>query len=172
MGVDIDQMFAGMANAQMNGKGRRLGNGKYRVTAKALKLKKGGHFGDTFIFEFDVKTSANDEHKVGEARSYTVNLKSQQAFGDIKALIFALIMGKDPGSLTDTNRCAKEHAEATEWFKAAIDPDVAKKKDLPEDFVAGLEVDVDVQWIKTKEQRDFAVHRWAPVPEPATQAAA
>jgi hypothetical protein len=172
MGVDIDAMFSGMAGAQMNGKGRKLGDGKYRVTAKSLKLKKGGYYGDSFIFEYDVARSDNEEHPVGSARSYTVNLKSNQAFGDIKAVIFALIMGRDPSSLADTKRFAAEHAEATDWFKAAIDPEAAKKMDVAENFVAGLEVDVEVQWVKTKENRDFAVHRWSPVPEAATTDAA
>lgn len=165
MSVNIEQMFAGMAGAQMTNKGRKLGDGKYRVAAKALKLKQGGHFGDSFIFEFEVKQSNNAEHEAGSSRSYTVNLRSQQAFGDIKAVIFALIMQKDPSSLTDTKRFAAEHAEATDWFKAAIDPAIAKGKGLEDNFVAGLEVDVEVLWIKTKEGRDFATHRWTPVPE-------
>jgi hypothetical protein len=169
MSIDIDAMFAGMAGAQMNGKGRKLGDGKYRVTAKSLKLKKGGYYGDSFIFEFDIAQSANADHPVGSGRSYTVNLKSDYAMGDMKALIFALIMGKDPGSLADIKRFAAEHAEAVEWFKAAIDPDVAKKRQLEENFVAGLQVDVEVEWRKSeKTGKDWALHRWSPAPEPAT----
>lgn len=163
-----EDMVKRMAGAKMNGKGQKLGDGTYTVEGKLLKLKQGGHFGDSFIFEFTVLASQNPDHPVGSSRTYTVNLGKQQAFGDIKALIFAAIMGIDPSTVQDPTPANQAlHDEATDWFKIIVDPDHAKAKGIEGNVGEGLVVSVDVNWRKTQGGHDWALHKWSPAVEAA-----
>lgn len=160
--MDLSKVFADMAAGKMNGKGQKLGDGRYTVRSKLMKLKQGGHFGDSFIFEYDVVKSENPDHPVGSSRTYTVNMSRTQAFGDIKAVIFALIMQIEPSTIKDPPQNQKEHDEATEWFKKIVNGE----------DVSGLDVDVEVQWKKTRENRDFGLHKWIPAVDEAPPAQA
>lgn len=167
---EIDAMFAGMAAAQMNGKGNYMGEGRFLVRSKLLKQKTGFR-GRSVIFEFEVTESTNPAHPVGSTGSWVVKLDKPQAFGDLKALIFALAMDLDPKTVKSPELDAKVHAEAAEIMKAALDADHARKMGVAEDFLIGLPLRLETTKVKTSKGGDFTVHNWSPAEEAAAPTA-
>ena len=160
--MDINSLFAGMAKAQMNSKGNYMGEGVYRIRSKSLKAKD-GFKGKSLIFEFEIVESNNQAHAPGSSGSYVVKLDKPQAFGDIKALIFALAMDLDPKSVKSPEQDPQTHAQAAELVKAALDPAAAKALGVEPDFLVGLELRLETIKIKTQKGGDFTVHNWSPL---------
>jgi hypothetical protein len=168
MSSEVDKFFEKAAGAKMNAKGQKLGDGKYLVKAKLMKIID-GHWGNSFIFEFDVLQSAHAEHPVGSTRSYRVDMKKEQAFGDIKAVFFALCMGIDPSGVKNPPADQELHNECVELIKLATKEGYAESLgEKPEDAYAGMTAWVEVKWQKTADgQREWARHKWLPVEAPA-----
>lgn len=161
--MDIEATFAGMAKAQLNGKGNYMGEGVFLVETKVIKVKD-GYKGRSFIFEFEILESTNEAHAPGSTGSWVIKLDKAQAFGDIKAMIFALAMDLDPKTVKSPEQDPETHAKATQLVMAALEPDVAKKLGVEPDFLIGLPLKLETVKIKTGKGGDFTVHNWSPAP--------
>lgn len=175
--MDIAQAFKGMETAKLNGKGQKLGPGSFDVEIEMVKGTD-GHFGQAFIVEMKVVAVGKDNPKNAKGelfdpidckRTFTVALKRDQAFGDIKAFCLA-VAGVDPSSVKPPAEDPEMHKFAANLARAALSPEAAKDLKLEANWTNGKRVHVDTHGIKTKENRDFVIHRWSPIgatPDPA-----
>ena len=168
--MDIDEMFKGMAAAQMNGKGNYMGEGRYLVRTKVLKVKEGFR-GKSFILEFEILETTNAAHPVGSTGSWVVKLDKPQAYGDIKGLIFALAMGVDPKTVRSPDQDPALHQQCATFTKAALSPEAAKALGEEPDFLIGLPLRLETVKVKTSKGGDFTVHNWAPAEQEQAAAA-
>jgi hypothetical protein len=166
--MDLDQIFGNMEKASMSDKGSFFPGGLYTCALKSMEYRN-GFKGQSFIAKFEVLESNNPDCAVGSTRSWIVKLDKQetkeQAMGDIKALIFALLgkSAKDVGS-ADKNPLA--HKQAVALFKAHIDENYGPKfkaefgVDAPS--LVGRPVSLEATSVKTKAGGDFTRHSWSP----------
>lgn len=163
--MDVDKMFAGMATAQMFGKGIFMGEGRFGVRTKLIKLNE-GHKGKSFIVEFEVLSSTNEKHAIGSSGSWVVKMDKPNAFSDIKGFVAALI-GMDPKSIRKPEEDPATHETLAKYAKAACDADFAKKIGEEPDFLIGVDLNLETVLKKTLAGKDFTVHNWSPAEEAA-----
>lgn len=159
---NIDALFDGMPDADLNNKGNYMGPGRFLVETKAIKYKDSKHRGKSYIIEFTVVESTNPAHEPGSSGSWVIKLDKPQAWGDIKAFMMALAMDIDPKTAKTPKQDPELHAKATELAKAAISAEHAQKLGAEEDFLLGLPVRLETTMTKTQKGGDFTIHAWSP----------
>lgn len=165
----IDQLFKGMADAPMFGRGNYLGEGMFEIELKKLFVKTQTFKGVAlFICEFTILESSNPKHAPGSTGSWATKLALPNAFGDIKSLIFAAI-GREPKDVPAEDRDAHEFATLLASAVCGSASAAAKLKDMPYDLPEGAEslligqrVHLETQMVKTKTGGDFTRHNFSP----------
>jgi hypothetical protein len=167
---NLDDLFSGMAKSSVNDRGAFFTEGLFTVEVKSLEFRN-GFKGQSFIAKFEVKESNSAEHQVGVTRSWIVKLDKpktkDQAMGDIKGLIFALV-GVDPKSVKGPELDPGAHEQATKLFKCAIDETYAKASGVDPKALIGKRVKLECTGIKTQptadkpQGGDFTRHAWSP----------
>jgi hypothetical protein len=160
--MDIDKMFDDMAGAAINDKGEFFSAGLYRCTVDSLELRD-GHKGISFIAKLKVVES-NNGTPAGVTRSWILRLDNKetkdQVMGDIKGFIFA-VKGLSPRQVPSPEKNPKVHEDAVKLFKAAIDPEFAKKNNINPGWALDKPVNLEATVVKTKKDKDFTRHSWA-----------
>lgn len=167
--MDAESMFAGMAKAPMFGAGQYFGEGEFLVETKSIKMNN-GHKGLCFIVEFKVLESNSEKDPVGSIRSWVVKMGAGNlnAFSDIKGFLFALALGIDPKKAGTPEENPDLHSQATEFVKAACDPNYAQKIGADADALIGLPVKLYTFQKPTKPSLQkpqgglFTVHNYSP----------
>jgi hypothetical protein len=148
-------LFAGVDKAKMTTKLPPLTQGKYRLKiekCQMIKVFKTG--GNAFISEFEVVKSDTAAHPVGSKRSWYQKMEpSEIALGSLKQFA-ASFLGVDPRDPT------KVDAEISPTLEKDLEAAVG-----PGNGFAGLVSDVQVDAVKTKENKDFNRHSWIPAVE-------
>jgi hypothetical protein len=158
--LGIEDLFAGMAGADMNGKGQYMGEGLFVVTIKTFKYKE-GFKGKSIIVEFSIVESNNPAHGPGTTGSWVLKMDKPQWKGDVKALVLAAT-GKDPKSVGAPAADSETHAAAEQIAMSAISEEYAVKAGIPHDVLIGLPVRLETVKVKTQRGTDFTVHNWSP----------
>lgn len=172
--MDLDTIFKNMEDASVTQKGTFFNGGLYDLTLESIEYRD-GFKGKSVIAKFKVDTSTNDQDGEGETRSWILKLDNprtkEQAMGDIKQLIFALI-GVDPASVGPSDRNPKAHKQAVEIFKGNVSEEYRAAwekengKKLP--VLKGRKVKLEATVVVTAptEQRPnggkFTRHTWSP----------
>jgi hypothetical protein len=107
---------------------------------------------DLFIVECKIIKSDCPERKAGISASWVVNLKQDAAMGNIKGFI-AAANGIDPSDEEAVNEAVTEEV-----------CELAVSNDQP---LAGNKIHLECIMIKTRENKDFTLHRWSPAAEAA-----
>ena len=162
--MDIDQLFKGMKEAPMFGRGNYMNDeGVYLVELTNVFVKPRWKGGNIFVAEFKILESNNDAHKAGSSRSWAPKLELPNTFGDIKALVLAAI-GTDPKSVTEADKAL--HEQATLLARAVCGSESAKaelKTAGIDDFsLVGCRVRLETMPTKTKENKPFTRYTWSP----------
>ncbi len=162
--MDIDKLFDGMAKAPINGRGTFLTPGLYTVKLKNIFVKE-GFKGKSFITEFEIVTSNNDEHKPGSTRSWVLNFGKAQTFPDITKFMMACL-GEDPAVKANQDDAGLK--ALAELFARAVCGSDTAPKELGEDYRPGMfegrELKLECTPYVTKAGTDFTVHAWSPLP--------
>ncbi len=172
--MNIEETFKSMAGAKMNGKGNYIEPGRYIVAPRLLKLNE-GYNGKAFVSEWEVCESTNPNHKIGSTVSYVVNLKRDQAMGDLKALFFALAMGRDPKLVASDD--TEAHEEVVEYFKGGVSAEHAAAIGEAPGWLIGRRIALETVKVPTKPKTaggppgEFTVHNWSPAPAKTAAAA-
>jgi len=171
-----DEVFGGMANAEMSGKGKFMSEGKFLVRTALVKYKE-GYKGKSFIVEFEILQSTNvAEHPVGSTGTWVVKLDKPDtramAWADIKGFVFAIAMGKNPKTVPGPKQAPELHAECTEIAKAAIADENAKALGVEPGFLNGLEVQLETVRTPRRDGGVWTNHAWSPVAAPTEAGAA
>jgi hypothetical protein len=160
---DIDQLFAGMANAPMFGRGNYMAEGVYLVEITNVFVKPRFKGGNVFIAEFKILESNNEKHKVGTTGSWCPKIELPNTFGDIKSLMFAA-SGTDPKAVKQEDTAA--HGQASLLARAACGSEAAKKElaalGVDDPSIVGCQVRLECTQTKTRENRDFTRYTWSP----------
>lgn len=164
-----------METATSSSTGEYFHPGTMTLKVRSIKYKE-GFKGKSVIGEFEVLETNNsvqleDDTRTGDPvgcnRSYIVKLDKPQAQGDIKNLFLA-ILGYDPNTFGDPAKYPKQHAEASDYAKSAIDSEYAAKLakknkcSIEEVSVVGLKVCLEAFVKKTQKGGDFTIHNWYP----------
>ena len=161
--MDIDQLFNGLAKAQINGRGTFMSEGLYIVDIQNIFVKE-GFKGKSFIAEFTIVESNNDDHKPGVTRSWVLNFSKQQTFPDISKFMMALL-GDDPS--VKANQENPEIRKAGELYARATCGSPTAKSELgakyEEGMFKGARLRLECTEIKTKANTPFTVHAWSPL---------
>ena len=140
-------LFTGIEDAQVGQGGVYFLEGKYLVEIVKVMTLNSRKKEDLFIVEAKILKSSNPERKVGITASWIVNLKHDAALGNIKGFV-AAANGISPSDKEEVDRNVDE--EAVEY---------ACSEDNP---LAGVQLDLECVQIKTREKRDFTLHKWNP----------
>lgn len=170
--MDIDQLFSGMKDAPMFGRGNYMGEGLYLVELTKVFVKPRFKGGTVFIAEFTILESTNEKHKAGTTGSWCPKIELPNTFGDIKSLVFAAL-GIAPKDVTKDQ--LDLHAQATLLARAACGSESAiaelKAAGVENHSIVGNRVRLECTQTKTREQKDFTRYTWSPATAPAAQAA-
>lgn len=120
----------------------------YKVKIKSVITMTSRKKDDLFIVEGQITESNCAERPVGQTASWVVNMKQDAALGNIKGFI-AAVNGIDPANTDAVNENVTEEV-----------CELAVSKEQP---LADNEVKLECTMIKTKENKDFTLHRWSPV---------
>lgn len=173
MSVDIESLFAGMAKAEVNGKGTYLDDGVYTVRTKNLFVKKGmnpAKPGDSFICEFEILTSTNEKHPVGSSGSYVLKFTNPYTLGNIVELVTALLGFENTKENHANARVREEGSLLTRAFcggEKAI-AEVASLREALEDptygVLTGIELKLETKKGPTKTPGgEYTRHTWTPL---------
>ena len=181
MSASIDQLFAGMAKAEINGSGTYMDDGLYVVETKNIFVKKGTNPqkpGDSFIAEFTVIESNNPKHAVGSSGSYVLKFSNIFAMGNIVEFVMALLGYEN----TKENQKNEEIRKEVDLVTRATCGSDAAKKELGDLYEEGMLRGIRVRLECTKKPTApkpgkpdggvFTVHKWSPLPAPEGQPAA
>lgn len=170
--MNVDQLFNGMANANINGSGTYMDEGLYVVETKSIFVKKGNNPakpGDSFIAEFTVLKSNNEKHPIGSSGSYVLKFTNPYAMGNIVEFVMALLGYQN----TKENQAdATKRQEIDLVTRAACDSDSAKKTidelraglgNPTYGVLTGVKVNLECRKKPTKAGGEFTVHKWAPI---------
>jgi len=167
----IDDLFAGMAKADANGRGGNTQPGLYEVEIGEAFVKKGQNPkkpGDSFIVKFTFVESNNDAHPPESSSSWVLKFTWPATFGHITKFVYALLDAIDPEGdweATEANLKNKEKRELAEKFaRAMCQSDTAKKElgDLWEDdMFKGVKLRLETKMAKTGSGGDFTEHYWS-----------
>ena len=163
--MDVDRMFAGMAQAEAKGAGQYFGVGRFLLRTKNIFAKEG--FKPAFIAEFEILESTCATDPVGSSRSFFVNMKPDNpyAFSDIKKFLAAL-SGDNPKTLPSPAAAPEKHREIEQLAKAACDPAYAARIGMAPDALIGLPVRLETWQKPTKKVGGlFTIHDWSPAEE-------
>lgn len=176
--MDLDSIFGNMEKASVSDKGTFYNGGLYLNELISIEYRE-GFKGKSCIAKFKVLESNNEEDEVGSTRTWIVKLDNartkDQAMGDIKGLIFALL-GINPRQVGSPDKNPKAHKQAVDIFKAAIDPDFAsmlKDAGTPAPSLVGRKVALEATVVATAPSKDrpeggkFTRHAWTPAPKTA-----
>ena len=161
---DIDEMFAGMANAAPPGRGTYINDdGTYRVEV-VKAFGKSGFRGKSFIVEFKVLTSSNPNVPVGCTRSWTVKWDKIQNHADLKAFALAATgIEAVATSKRDADITATYMVYAAAGQLVAGDAAIKAKELLGDDGPPfdGFQVMLDTEKTRTQAGGDFTRHKWS-----------
>lgn len=120
---------------------------RYKVAIKRVHTITSRKKEDLFIVEAKILESDCPDRPEGMGCSWVVNMKQDAALGNIKGFI-AAANGIDPSSEEEVD------AEVTEEVCETV---VSNANPLE-----GTEVGLECVMIKTREDKDFTLHRWYP----------
>jgi hypothetical protein len=174
MSNSIDQLFAGMAKAEIFGKGSYFDAGIYRVKLKTFHVKEGGFNGNSFISEFEIVESNNPGSPAGSTRSFVMNFTNKYIMADVSMLVLALL-GHDPAK-KENQQNAELRETVAKYTRAALGSETAKKElgaEYEEGMFLGVELKLECTIVPTKPSAKnlnggtFTTHAWSPIAEPA-----
>lgn len=164
--MDIDQLFKGMKDAPMFGRGVYMAEGVYEVEITNIFVKPRFKGGNVFVTEFKILESNNEKHKPGTTGSWVPKIELPNTFGDVKSLMFAAT-GTDPKTVKAED--AALHAQASMLARAACGSESAKAElkqaGLDDPSIVGCRVRLECTQTKTKAGGDFTRYAWAPAEE-------
>jgi hypothetical protein len=167
--MDIDQLYAGMAKAEIFGRGNYMGDGLYVVETKNIFVKE-GFKGRSFICEFTVIESNNAEHAPGTSGSWVLKFENKFTFGNITRLVMALL-GYANTKENQQNEAIRLEVERV--ARAVSGSDKAKAElgaDYTEGMLVGLRVKLECSKVKTAPNAknpvggEYTAHDWSPLP--------
>lgn len=163
---NIDQLFSGMAKADINSSGTYMGEGLYVVETKNLFVKTGRNPakpGDSFICEFTILASNNPNHAIGSTGSYVLKFSNPYSMGNIVELVMA-ILGYQNTKDNQSNATIRNEVDLV--TRAACGSDTAKTAlgaDYAEGMLIGTRLRLECTKKPTVKGGEFTVHKWAPV---------
>lgn len=169
--MDVDTLFSRIDTAEIFSSGNYMHEGVYVVETKNI-LVKDGHKGQSFIVEFTILESSNEQHKVGTTGSWIVKFAWKQTFGNITKFVMALL-GKNPND-KKLQEDPKLRGEIGQIVRAVCGSDAAKKElgaAYEEGMLYGIPLRLECSQTKTQpkpgkpEGGDFTVYTWSPLPD-------
>jgi len=170
--MNIDQLYSGMAKAEINGRGTYLGEGHFEVQTKSIFVKKGVNPkkpGDSFICEFEIQKSDNADHPVGSTGSYVLKFSNVYAMGNIAELIIALL-GYENTKANQGDADIREQAAlvaravcGSETAKAELETLRKGLGDPAFGNVVGQRLRLETTKRPTEAGGEYTVHKWAPL---------
>ena len=177
--MDLDTIFGSMEKASVSDKGTFFNGGLYLNELISIEYRD-GYKGKSCIAKFKVLESNNEEDEVGSTRTWIVKLDNpktkDQAMGDIKGLIFALL-GINPRQVGSPDKNPNAHKQASDIFRASIDEDFAAKLEKPAPKLVGRKCALEATVVSTAPSKDrpeggkFTRHAWTPAPKPEAKTA-
>lgn len=168
----MSNLFAGLRDAKTFERGTFLKAGQYEVRIKRALYKKTRAKGDAFILEFRIEKSNYEDAKkkalsslgntsydlklleetlpnqVGSSASWFQSLQDIDiGFGALKSFA-ASILGQKPDD--------PEFIDAVEGFMNSV---------VNEGVIDGMLIPVEAIMVKTKENKDFTLHKWGQIIE-------
>ena len=163
---NIDQLFSGMAKADINSSGTYMGDGVYEIETKSLFVKVGRNPakpGDSFICEFTIVKSNNPAHAVGSTGSYVLKFSNPYAMGNIVELVMA-ILGYQNTKDNQSNPAIRKEVDLV--TRASCGSDTAKGElgaDYAPDMLTGVRLHLECAKKPTLKGGEFTVHKWSPI---------
>lgn len=170
MGIDVDNLFAGMAKAEIFGKGSFMGEGVFEIETKDVFVKE-GFKGKSFICEFTILESNNPAHAVGSSGSYVLKFENKYTFGNASELVMALLGFENT---RDNQANADVRALVQEVTAAACGSEKSQKalgEGYSDGMLKGVRLRLETKKTGTQKGGEYTVHKWSPIAAP-TQAAA
>lgn len=181
--MSIDQLFAGMATAEISGSGTYMEDGLYKIETKSIFVKKGvnpSKPGDSFVAEMKILESNNPAHPVGSTASYVLKFTpgNKYVMGNVVEFVMALL----GYSNTKTNQADPEIRKEVDLVaRAACGSEQAQKElgdAFSKDMLHGIPLNLEVRKKATAPKPPtnlpgvFTVHKWSPIAEVQPEALA